>query len=215
MGPGPWPILVRFARLTPLRYVGKISEKFLGPPLDQSWIRYCLEYLPPASEGWRKVMFSLCPPFGGGTPSQVWVGGTLARSGWWGDTPSQVWVGGTQPGLDGGGYPGQVWMVGVPQPGLDGGGYPGYPPPPIRQSSIVSTCYAAGGMPLAFTQEDFLVVFSPATFESDQIVCPGSVLNKSGWFQGFRTFITMYSGHMCKSTNLSFLHDIFTDFNQK
>ena len=31
------------------------------------------------------------------------------------------------------------------------------PPPPGRRSSTVSTCYAAGGMPLAFTQEDFLV----------------------------------------------------------
>ena len=49
------------------------------------------------------------------------------------------------PGLDG--VP-PVWMVGVP----------GYPltrtgwgtPPPIRQNSLVSTCYAAGGMPLAF-----------------------------------------------------------------
>ena len=42
-------------------------------------------------------------------------------------------------------------------------GYPthrdwmGYPPPPIRQSSIARTCYAAGSRPLAFTQEDFLV----------------------------------------------------------
>ena len=86
----------------------------------------------------------------------------------------------SQPGLDGGGYP----IRGVPQPGLDdgggtqgtpwlgldGGGYPGYPHPgmeypptwdgvphPPRQSSIVSTCYAAGSMPLAFTQEDILV----------------------------------------------------------
>ena len=56
-----------------------------------------------------------------------------------------------QPGLNGRGYPipgvgvpSQVWMVGGTQP-------------PIRQSSIASTCYAAGGMPLAFTQEDFLV----------------------------------------------------------
>ena len=83
-------------------------------------------------------------------------------------------VGGVpQTGLDGGGYPGQVWMVGgylgYPQPGLDGGGAPpwpgldvggtwGTPHPPIRQSSIASTCYVAGGMPLAFTQEDFLVI---------------------------------------------------------
>ena len=52
--------------------------------------------------------------------------------------------------------------------GLDG---PGVPPPPTsgmdegtspplsgRQSSRVSTCYAAGGMPFAFTHEDFLFV---------------------------------------------------------
>ena len=61
----------------------------------------------------------------------------LSRSGWWRVprvTPDQVWMVG--------GYPDQVWM--------------GYPPP-IRQSSIASTCYAVGGVPLAFTQEDFLV----------------------------------------------------------
>ena len=33
-------------------------------------------------------------------------------------------------------------------------------PPPIRQSSIASTCYPAGGVPLAFTQEDLLVIIS-------------------------------------------------------
>ena len=52
----------------------------------------------------------------------------------------------SQPGPDGGGTwgtPSQVWMVG--------------PPTPIRQSSIASTCYPTGSMPLAFTQEDFLV----------------------------------------------------------
>ena len=87
------------------------------------------------------------------------------------------------PGLDGeGGYPIQLigggriphhsGPGGYPIPGLDGlldGGYPwvpppsrtgwNTPPPPImRQNSIGSTCYAAGGMPLAFTQDDFLVV---------------------------------------------------------
>ena len=64
---------------------------------------------------------------------------------------------------------------GYPIPGLDGGacpvgGVPGVPltrsgwwggtqgtPPPMRQSSIVNTCYAVGGVPLAFTQKDFLV----------------------------------------------------------
>ena len=67
-----------------------------------------------------------------------------------GTPPSQVWMVG--------GYPSQVWMVGGTKgthapPGLDG-----VPPPsPIRQISIASTCYAADGMSLAFTQEDFLV----------------------------------------------------------
>ena len=69
-------------------------------------------------------------------------------------------------------HPRSRWGGGYPISGLDGGfpiqdwmGYPppiqcwtGTPPPPSRrQSSIASTCYAAGGMPLAFTQEDFLV----------------------------------------------------------
>ena len=58
------------------------------------------------------------------------------------------------------GYPpGQDW-VGYP-PGLDE-----VPPSPTQDwmayhppldSSIVSTCYAAGSMSLAFTQDDFLV----------------------------------------------------------
>ena len=35
------------------------------------------------------------------------------------------------------------------------------PPPKVRsQSSTASTCYTAGGMPLAFTQDDFLVQFN-------------------------------------------------------
>ena len=42
-------------------------------------------------------------------------------------------------------------------------GYPlirigwGYPLPPSEDSSRVSTCYAAGGVTVEFTQEDFLV----------------------------------------------------------
>ena len=74
-----------------------------------------------------------------------------------------------RPGM---GYPPWTWD-GVPP--RHGTGYPpdmgqgtppdmgqGTPPDlrwgtPPRQISIVSTCYAAGGMPLAFTQEDFLV----------------------------------------------------------
>ena len=41
-----------------------------------------------------------------------------------------------------------------PKTGYAPGPGTGYPPPP----SIASTWYAAGGMPLAFTQEDFLVI---------------------------------------------------------
>ena len=53
------------------------------------------------------------------------------RSG--GGTPSQVWVGGYPiPGLDGGGVPHPRSGRGgrVSQPGLDGGGAPGVPPGP-------------------------------------------------------------------------------------
>ena len=126
--------------------------------------------LPPASKRWGNVLFSVClsvhtstgrvpHPRSGGYPhprSGWWgyLGYPLARSGWWG-----------YPGYP----PGQVWMVGVwvpARPGLEG--VPGVPPMtrtgwgtphplPIRQSRIASTCYVAGGMPLAFTQEDFLV----------------------------------------------------------
>ena len=110
------------------------------------------------------------PGLDGGVP-QVWmVGGNpgldygcYPRSGWWGGTWGAPW-----PSLDGWGVPQvwmvlgtKVWMVGG-TPGLDGGGTSGLDgggyPPTIRQNCIVSTCYLAGGMPLAFRQEDFLVV---------------------------------------------------------
>ena len=53
-----------------------------------------------------------------------------------------------------GGYParGGTQVRYPPQQGQPGGGYPG-------QDNIGSTCYMTGGMPLAFTQEDFLVFF--------------------------------------------------------
>ena len=67
----------------------------------------------------------------------------------------------------GGGVPHPKSGRGYPIPGLDRG-YPGVTLPPSRtgwgtplpirrQSSIASTCYMAGSMPLAFTQEGFLV----------------------------------------------------------
>ena len=118
--------------------------------------------------GWRRGWGVPQPGLdGGGYPSQVWmVGGTLARSGWWGvphpwggGYPSHVWMVG--------GYPGHVWMVGgtlgtpwarsgwwgtqVPPhpPWLDG--VP--PPPPSHQHSkhllrgrLYASCVHAGGL---------------------------------------------------------------------
>ena len=91
-------------------------------------------------------------------PSQVWTGGA----------PSQVWMGVPHPRSGQGmgvphprsalnlGYPpGQDWM-GYPPPGPGLDGVP--PPKPSDRAALESTCYAAGGMPLAFTQEDFLVL---------------------------------------------------------
>ena len=125
-----------------------------------------MSYLLPASEGWGKVTFSVCSHIWGEVPHPgLGWGGTLAWSRWWGGViPSQGW-----------GVPSQVWMVGgtlTRSRWLEGtpvrsgwwgectplarSGWWGYRPP-TRQSSIVSTCYAAGSMPLAFMQEDFLV----------------------------------------------------------
>ena len=90
------------------------------------------------------------PGLGGGYPISGLDCGGYPISGLDGEggTSSQVW----------GGIPSQVWVGGYPISGLDGWGVPGVPPPPsMRQSSKASTCYAAGGVPLAFTQEDFLV----------------------------------------------------------
>ena len=120
---------------------------------------------------------------GGGIPhSQVWMGGIPSHV-WMGmgyPIPGLDGGGGI-PSMcqcvflvlfdrDPGGQ-GVLWGT-LPCPGLDGVppvqdwmGYVqdwmGYPTPrPVRrQSSIANTCYAAGGMPLAFTQEDFLVVW--------------------------------------------------------
>ena len=51
----------------------------------------------------------------------------------------------------------QTWKGGIPHPDL-GRGTP-------NQNSIACTCYAAGGMPSAFMQEDFLVYFVKFSFE--------------------------------------------------
>ena len=56
---------------------------------------------------------------------------------------------------------GRVPRSGTPPGGILPGGYPGHGTPPggyPGQDNIGSTCYTAGGMPFAFTQEDFLVL---------------------------------------------------------
>ena len=120
---------------------------------------------------------------GGVTLSQVWTGGTLSQVGvtqsevwtggggvppskirmggtpdtpliqdWMGYPPVQDWIG-YPLSKTGWGTPLQDWM-GTPHPSKTGWGTP---PPIRRQISKVSTCYTAGDVPLAFTQEDFLV----------------------------------------------------------
>ena len=108
---------------------------------------------------------------GGGVPqSQVLSQVSGPRSFPLGGTP----VPGSFPGPFWGGYPSpgrgvpQSWPGGYLStgysPGQDRTGVPLSPPPgqvrmgyPPGQNSRASTYYAAGGMPLAFTQEDFLV----------------------------------------------------------
>ena len=98
---------------------------------------FTVYFLPPASEGWGKVIFSVCPHLQGGegTPSQVWVRGIPhPRSGGYpvpglgGGTPFQVCGGGTSSQFWGGVYPVPGLGGGYPIPGLDGEGYLGYPP---------------------------------------------------------------------------------------
>ena len=51
-------------------------------------------------------------------------------------------------------------------------------PTPITQSSIASTCYMADGVPLAFMQEDFLVIFN---FTSSVYVCNNSKIDSENF----------------------------------
>ena len=120
--------------------------------------------LPPTSEGWGKVIFSACSHLQGGTLSQVWMQGypipgpdrgityhpRSGSAGWYpipglekGGTSSQVWIGDTTIQDEDGRYPPPVqdWM--------------GFSPP--TPSAKQSRAMAAGSVPLAFTQEDYLI----------------------------------------------------------
>ena len=99
----------------------------------------------------------------GGTPFQVWSGvypilpGVPPHPRLDGVPPIQYWMG-YPPSNIGWGTPSPIqdWMGYPPTPHPDlGQGVAQVPPPPISKTS---TCYAAGGVPLAFTQEDFLVL---------------------------------------------------------
>ena len=105
---------------------GNIFNLCVSPHLDRGW--------------WYPIPG---PNGGGGVPhprsgQYPWYGQTA-------DTPSQIWMvgGGSVPrGLDW--VPPHQGLDGVPPPQRTGWSTP----PPIRQSNIASTCYAAGGMPL-------------------------------------------------------------------
>ena len=131
------------------------------PPTIKTWPGY------PPDLGWgtshHQDLAGVPPTLGWGTPldlgwctpyHQELAGVPPLILGW--DTP-QTWDGvPPQPGM---GYPHEGLAGVLPHPGMGYSPRPGMgsPPPPTRQSSIASTCYTAGGMPLAFMQEDFLV----------------------------------------------------------
>ena len=76
----------------------------------------------------------------------------------WGTLPDLGWGIPPRPGM---GTPPPDLGQGTPNLGQVSPSGPGTGYPPnlvwIRQSSTASTCYTAGSVPLAFTQEDFLV----------------------------------------------------------
>ena len=124
--------------------------------------------VPPTIKTW----FGYPPTLGWGTP-QTWNGVPPPSRPGWGTPPPSRSEWGTPNPKPGMGYPppsrpgrgtSQTWD-GVPLPPSRSepppqtwDGVPP-PPPPTRQSSIANTCYAAGGMSFAFTQEDFLVIY--------------------------------------------------------
>ena len=118
--------------------------------LPSDWKEFLL---PPASEGWRNVMFSLCPPLRGvgGYPHPadgrgypiLPVGGYPNPSQWGYPilSHSDIPLPRSDPPLSRNG-----WVTPSPHPGLEGGSPPPPPPTVRRQSSIANTCCAAAGM---------------------------------------------------------------------
>ena len=123
---------------------------------DPIFVMNTHSFLPPAfrRNGEGNVFTGVCLHLRGGAGTPIWPTGgiPLPRSGW-GSTPSQVRTGGTPPPPAGWGTP--------PRRGpRSGGDTPNW-------NSMACTCCAAGGMPLAFTQEDFLVYVRTAVMLED------------------------------------------------
>ena len=95
----------------------------------------CLSYFQGVPQPVEGGGYPIPGPGSRGTPSQVCRWRVPHPRSRWGVPPIQTWDGVP---------PIQDWM--------------GSPPLVRRQSSKTSTCYTAGGTPLAFTQEDFLVL---------------------------------------------------------
>ena len=119
-----------------------------------------MAFLPPASKGWGKVIFSVCvsvhTSMGGGGTYLGWREGYLP---WMGEGVPTLDGEDGVPTLDGGrGY--LPWMEGMGYLPWTGRGYlpwmgRGYLPWMGGGGYLPFTGYAAGGMPLAFMQEDF------------------------------------------------------------
>ena len=88
---------------------------YIFKPPSSHVLLFISTLLPPASEGWRKVMFSLCPPLRGGggggegVPSSSWREGEVP--------PSQVQAGGVPPSQVGGVLPSEAGGVPTSQAG--------------------------------------------------------------------------------------------------
>ena len=121
-------------------------------------------------EGWVSQGGGVGQPGGrgGSARGEGWVsqGGGVGQPGGEGwVSGGEGWVSGGRGGSAMGGGVGQPWGGGVGQPGGRGGsatgGRGGSGPAgggSAKIEHIGSTCCMAGGMPLAFTQEDFLVL---------------------------------------------------------
>ena len=124
-------------------------------------------------EGWEGGVTHILP-IRGGTPILPNQGGRYSHPSQLrrGVPSSQVRMGGVipHPRSGHGVSLSQIWAMGYPHPRswdtpIPGWGYypdqvPGQEGGTPNWNSIGCTCYTAGGMPLAFTQEDFLFIFN-------------------------------------------------------